>query len=65
GVIFGAILFGAIQAGGKSMQLDANVPVDMIDILEAIIIFAVAAEEIIKMFIRAQEKRRLAKIGTT
>ncbi|GAI01211.1 unnamed protein product, partial [marine sediment metagenome] len=53
------------QAGGKSMQLDANVPVDMTDILEGIVIFAVAAEEIIKMFIRAREKRRLARIGTT
>ena len=65
GVIFAAILFGAIQAGGKTMQLDANVPVDMTDILEGIVIFAVAAEEIIKMFIRAREKRRLAQIGTT
>jgi len=65
GVIFAAILFGAIQAGGKTMQLDANVPVDMTDILEGIVIFAVAAEEIIKMFIRAREKRRFARIGTT
>lgn len=65
GVIFAAILFGATQAGGKSMQLDANVPVDMTDILEGIVIFAVAADEIIKMFIRAREKRRLARIGTT
>lgn len=46
GVIAAAILFGALSAGGGTMQLEADVPQKVILIIQALIIFLVAAEQI-------------------
>lgn len=46
GVIAAAILFGALSAGGGTMQLEAEVPQKVILIIQALIIFLVAAEQI-------------------
>lgn len=62
GVIFAALLMGAIQAGGQKMQISANTPVDLIDVLQGVIIFLVAAEEIVKMIRRKKERKELADV---
>jgi general nucleoside transport system permease protein len=57
GVIFAAMLFGALSAGASTMQLVANVPSRLIDIIQALIIFFVAAEEIVNVLIKRRQKR--------
>jgi general nucleoside transport system permease protein len=51
GVIAAAILFGALSAGSGTMQLEAEVPSKVIFIIQALIIFMVAAEQVARWVI--------------
>ncbi len=44
GVLIAALLFGALRSGGTTMELFTNVPRDLVDIIQAIIIFFVAID---------------------
>jgi len=55
-VIPAALLFGALSAGGPAMQLEADVPLKLISIIQALVIFFVAAETVITYFIRKRQK---------
>jgi simple sugar transport system permease protein len=46
-VIAAAILFGALDAGASSMQLEANVSGKVIAIIQAVIIFTIACESVV------------------
>jgi len=50
GVIFAAILFAALGTGSQLMQLNAQVPGQLADVITGLIIFFVAADKIIKLF---------------
>jgi simple sugar transport system permease protein len=39
GIIFSGLLFGAMRAGAKLMQIDAEIPPELIDVLQATILF--------------------------
>jgi len=56
GVIPAAILFGALSAGAGTMQLQADVPQKVIFIIQALIIFFVAAESIAQWLFRLTRK---------
>lgn len=60
GVIPAALLFGALTNGGAGMQLKAGIPIDIVDVLSGVIIFLVAAEELVNAVGRRREKRRTA-----
>ena len=51
GVIAAAILFGALSAGAGTMQMEAEVPTKVIFIIQALIIFLVAAEQVARWVI--------------
>lgn len=48
GIILSGILFGALASGGLYMDMSADVPSDIIIILQALIIFFVAANTIVR-----------------
>lgn len=48
GVIVAALLFGALSAGAGTMQLEAEVPQKVIFVMQALVIFLVAADQIAK-----------------
>ncbi len=50
GVIPAAILVGAMQAGSPQMQFDAGVPFQIIDVIQALILFFVSADVIVRKF---------------
>ena len=58
GVIASALLFGALSAGASTMQLEADVSQKVIYILQAIIIFLVAAETIVYWVVRRFRRRK-------
>jgi simple sugar transport system permease protein len=48
GVLFAGLLFGALEAGGRQMQVDAGVGIDLIGIIQALIIVFVAAPLLVR-----------------
>lgn len=50
GVILAGLLFGALAAGGSTMQAGANIPVDIVQVTQAIIVLLVAAAEFMKYY---------------
>jgi ABC-type uncharacterized transport system permease subunit len=52
GVIPAALLVGAMNAGSSQMQFDANVAAEIIDVIQALILFFVAADMIVRWVIR-------------
>ncbi|WP_420641334.1 ABC transporter permease [Candidatus Leptofilum sp.] len=54
GVIPAALLVGAMQAGSSQMQFDADVQSQIIDVIQALILFFVSAEMIVRWIIRTR-----------
>jgi simple sugar transport system permease protein len=48
GVLFSGILFGALVAGGREMQVTAGVSLDLITVIQALIIIFIAAPILVK-----------------
>jgi ABC-type uncharacterized transport system permease subunit len=44
GVLIGSLLFGGLRQGALQMQLNANIPVDLVFIIQALILFSIASE---------------------
>lgn len=56
GIIFSGILFGALASGGLNMSLFAGVPQEIVSMIQAIIIFFIAGNKIIKEIINNRKK---------
>jgi len=52
GVVLAALLFGTLRAGATRMQVAANIPIDIISILQAVILLFIAAPAIIRTVYR-------------
>jgi len=52
GILFAGILFGAMRAGSGLMQIQAGIPVQMVNVLQAVILFFLAAELIVRYLFR-------------
>jgi len=48
GVLLAGLLFGALEAGGRQMQVDAGVSIDLISIIQALIIIFIAAPLLVR-----------------
>lgn len=66
GVVPAALLIGAMQAGANQMQFLADVPAEIIDVVQALILFFVAADMIVRWLLRnraAEEERITLSTG--
>mgnify|MGYP000846549829 CR=1 FL=1 len=52
GTFFAAILFGAFRAGGRTMDAQADVPIDMVLILQAVIVLLIAVPAFVRWVFR-------------
>jgi simple sugar transport system permease protein len=57
GVLLGSLLFGVMRAGAPLMQIRAEVPLEIIDVLQAIILFFLAADIIVRRLFRFRAAR--------
>jgi ABC-type uncharacterized transport system permease subunit len=60
-VIPAAILFGALSAGSSLMQLQADVPIKVVEIIQALIIFFVATEPYVSKWIERRRREVTAR----
>lgn len=56
GTLVSAVLFGALQAGGRQMQANTDVHVDLITVLRALIVMFVAAPLLVKAMFRVNSE---------
>lgn len=61
GVIFGATLFGSLKYGANNMPNAADIPIEIVSIVIALIIFFVASGYIIRVFLDRMNKKKEAK----
>lgn len=59
GVFFAGLLFGALNAGGAMMQSSAAIPVDIVQITQAIIVLMIAGSEAVRYM--RNRKKEVAK----
>jgi simple sugar transport system permease protein len=52
GILFAGLLFGAMRAGSGLMQIQAGIPVQMVNVLQAVILFFLAADLIVRALFR-------------
>ena len=62
GVVLSAILFGALRAGGRAMQAQSDVGIDLIVVIQALIIVFIAAPELIKAVYRVKGGEKQAQV---
>lgn len=48
GTVFAALLFGALRAGGRTMQSSTETPLDLVLVIQALIVLFIAAPALIK-----------------
>jgi ABC-type uncharacterized transport system permease subunit len=52
GIVFAALLFGAMRAGAGLMQIQAGVPAELVDVLQATILLFLVANAVIRRVLR-------------
>jgi len=52
GVVFAGLLFGALHAGAPLMQAQTGTPVDMVEVLQALVVLFIAAPPLIRAIYR-------------
>jgi len=57
GILFGAILLGAMRAGAPAMQITAKIPIEIIDVIQGLILLFLAAETVVPRLIRFRADR--------
>jgi simple sugar transport system permease protein len=65
GVVLAALLFGALHAGAPLMQAQTSTPVDIVEILQALIVLFVAAPPLIRAIYRLRAARAAGVEGLT
>lgn len=56
GILLAALLFGAMRAGSGLMQVRAGIPVQMVDVLQGVILFFLAADVILRWLFRIRAR---------
>jgi simple sugar transport system permease protein len=57
GIIFAALLIASLRTGSNAMQITAQIPNDIVMIIQGIVIFLVAAERIVATLLRYRKRR--------
>ncbi|MGI8872057.1 MAG: ABC transporter permease [Candidatus Limnocylindria bacterium] len=57
GILLSGLLLGAMRAGSNLMQIQAGVPVQVIDVLQGVILFFLAAELLVRRIFRIRASR--------
>ncbi len=52
GIMLSALLLGGLRAGAPLMQIDADIPVEIVEVIEATILIVIAAEPLVRRVFR-------------
>jgi ABC-type uncharacterized transport system permease subunit len=54
GVLWASLLFGALKAGGRAMQASAQIPLELVTVIQALIIVFIAAPELVRAIFKVR-----------
>jgi ABC-type uncharacterized transport system permease subunit len=57
GILLAALLLGAMRAGAPAMQITADIPIEIIDVIQGLILLFLAAEVVIRRLFRLRGER--------
>ena len=57
GLLLAALLLGGMRAGAPSMQITADIPIEIIDVIQGLILLFLAAELVIRQLLRIRAER--------
>jgi simple sugar transport system permease protein len=55
GTVLASILFGALRAGGGTMQANTDTPIDIILVIQALVVLFIAAPALVRAIFRLKE----------
>ena len=64
GIAAAALLFGALRAGAGLMQIQAQVPVEIVDVIQAVILLFLAADVVVRRVFRIRAAGALVDLKT-
>ncbi len=64
GIAAAALLFGALRAGAGLMQVNAQIPVEIVDVIQAIILLFLAADIVVRRLFRIRAAGGIADLKT-
>jgi general nucleoside transport system permease protein len=64
GIMFSALLLGAMRAGAPLMQIQARVPVEIIDVIQGVILIFLAAEVVVRRIFRLRTAAGAGELQT-
>jgi simple sugar transport system permease protein len=64
GIMFSAFLLGAMRAGAPLMQIEARVPVEIIDVIQGVILIFLAAEVVVRRIFRLRTAAGTGELQT-
>ncbi|MDP9270293.1 MAG: ABC transporter permease [Chloroflexota bacterium] len=65
GILFAGLLLGAMRAGSGLMQVQAGIPVQMVDVLQGVILFFLTAELLVRQIFRIRaESAEVSELQT-
>jgi simple sugar transport system permease protein len=62
--MFSALLLGAMRAGAPLMQIQARVPVEIIDVIQGVILIFLAAEIVVRRIFRLRTAAGAGELQT-
>lgn len=60
GILFAGLLFGALKAGARTMQVTAGTPADLVDLIQALIVLFVAAPAFVMWLLPFLRERKIS-----
>lgn len=64
GIMFSALLLGAMRAGAPLMQIEARIPVEIIDVIQGVILIFLAAEIVVRRIFRLRTAAGTGELQT-
>lgn len=64
GVVAAGFLFGALRAGGLEMQVATDVPIDLIEVIQALVVVFIAAPALIRAIFRVKTGEEIGQLTT-
>ena len=64
GIMLSALLLGAMRAGAPLMQIQARVPVEIIDVIQGVILIFLAAEIVVRRIFRLRRAEGVGELQT-